>query len=107
MAEITNPESTPVNSRNNGLEVHNSIRISIPTWLTINTYNFGITSKKLILHNLAGSGTDIRFWIGVTPSTGNYHTLKEGERVEIDARVTSLYSCGATANTYVEVIVLK
>jgi len=107
MAEITNTESTPVNSRINGLDVHTMTRISIPTWLTINTYNFGITCKKLILHNPQGGGTDIRFWIGVTPSTGNYMTLKEGESKEIDARVSSLHSCGATANTYIEVIVLK
>jgi len=106
MAEITNTESTPVNSRINGLDVHNMTRISIPQWTNINAYSFGVTCKKLILYNPVGYG-DIRFWVGVSPSTNNYMNLKEGASIEIDCRVSTLYSCGIIGNAYIEVIVLK
>ena len=107
MAEITNTESSPVNSRvSYSLLFHN--RVTVAQWATYTSAGLGGTARKMLIRNPAGSGSTLYYWIGdATPNGSRYLTLEQGESVIIDVRNAYFKGSGATASITVEVVALQ
>lgn len=105
MAEVTNIDTNPVMMKDSGMTILFHSRVTVAQWATATSQGLGGTAKKMIIKNPTGSGSQLRYWVGdVTPTSGNYMTLEQGERIEVNCRNAYFKGSGTTLSITVEVL---